>query len=283
MKKYNSAKAFSIVLAMGLTLLLNFLGLYVIEYMVPFSQNIKGVENASQSFYEAYSGIEDSLLLVSQTGAGYEVSNSFSGVQDYAYGVTANGTLIPKLGEGNSEYNADWNKISQTEPIQLLIGKNRLSSWGNRILFSVWVPDFDKNGSPDSILTSSGFLLWQISSNTLALSSQSLLSIGVNQNIWTSNGTDAQNIVRTFSSFYTTNCIGINECVLKISLVNSIKSDVDGSIFPYLEYQIRTSNSIPLREAAIISDGKSYGFSKRLEVSVPQLTTNSAFDFTVFQ
>jgi hypothetical protein len=35
-------------------LVLSFTGLYLLEYMIPFSRNIKGIENASQAFYESY-------------------------------------------------------------------------------------------------------------------------------------------------------------------------------------------------------------------------------------
>jgi len=56
---------------MGLTLLLSFTGLYLLEYIVPFSRNIKDVENASQAFYEGYAGVEDALYTISQNEIGY--------------------------------------------------------------------------------------------------------------------------------------------------------------------------------------------------------------------
>jgi len=54
-------------------------------------------------------------------------------------------------------------------------------------------------------------------------------------------------------------------------------------VFPYLEYQVQTSNAIPLQLPVVVSEGKSSGFSKRLEAAIPQETTNAAFDFTIFQ
>lgn len=70
MKNTASPQAFSIVFALGITLLLCFMGLYLLEYMVPYSRNVKGIEFASQAFYESYAGVEDAMYDYNQAYAG---------------------------------------------------------------------------------------------------------------------------------------------------------------------------------------------------------------------
>ncbi len=68
--QYKNTSAFSIVLALGLMLLLSFTGLYLLEYIVPFSRNVKGVENASKAFYQSYAALEEAIL---QTYSGAKI------------------------------------------------------------------------------------------------------------------------------------------------------------------------------------------------------------------
>jgi hypothetical protein len=132
--KNKKTSGFSIVLAMGLVLLLSFSSLYLLEYMVPFSRNIKWIENASQAFYEGYSGVEEWLLQVYSWGIWEDYGEIQSGVQVYEYSVIWSGSIIPIPEEGNSEYNSNWNRISQEEPISLLIWDDSLDeSWGTGI------------------------------------------------------------------------------------------------------------------------------------------------------
>lgn len=302
--KYQQTSWFSIVLAMWLMLILSFTGLYLLEYMIPFSRNIKGIENASQAFYESYAWVEDSLLLIHSWSVGDDYSKVFSGDQDYQYSVTSSGTVTPTAWKWNSEYNQDWNKFSQDTPISLLVWKNRLSSWwSDRIRFSLRVPDFDNDSNPDNLKISDGIddiVLWQLSSPSDSLSSRSwslITESDINSNVdevsfwntvslseWvTLDGTD-----RTFQWFYNNNtsaCTDINtECVLKVSIINPlISSNAGSSIIPYLEYQIHIDTTIPLTHSYISAQWKSYGFTKKLEVAVPVQSTSSAFDFTVLQ
>jgi hypothetical protein len=99
------------------------MGLYLLEYMVPFSRNIKGIEHASQAFYESHSGIEDSLLQVYSGSVGQAHGDSLlaSLPQDFGYSVSSSGMLIPAPGEGDSEYDDDWNQVSQEQAISLFV------------------------------------------------------------------------------------------------------------------------------------------------------------------
>jgi hypothetical protein len=275
--------------------------------MIPFSRNIKGIENASQAFYESYAWVENSLLSIYLADIWEDDSKPFTSSvnQDYSYTVTSSGTTIPLAWKWTSEYDSNWNKISQDTPISIFLGKNRLSTWWpDRIRLSLRVPDFDGDWSLENLKTSDGdddIILWQLSSTTDSISSRSgslVTESDINSDLdevflWNStplsrwvllNGNNS-----TFVSFYTNASqwacnVTSNECVLKISIINPLISDnLGSSTIPYLEYQIHTDTVIPLSQSYVTSEGKSFGFTKKLELVVPQQSTSSAFDFTVLQ
>lgn len=303
MKNISHNSGFSIILAIGLVLLLSLTGLYLIEYTVPFARNIKGVENASQAFYESYSGLEDSLLEIYSDDIWEDHHNDLNWAlaQDFWYQVTSSGVLIPIAWKGDSIFDADWNRVSQDDPISLLVWKNRLNTWWtDRIRFSVRVPDLDTSNS-DDLKTLDGdddIILWQLSSATESLSSRSWSLVSesdinagiVEESLWNtvslSQWVTLDGIDRSFQWFYDNNsspCNDLNnECVLKISIINPL-IEVSDTIIPYLEYQIHIDTVIPLWDSYVRSQGKSYGFSKILELQAPNQSTSSAFDFTVLQ
>lgn len=304
MIKNQNTSWFSIILAMWLVLILSFTGLYLLEYMVPFSRSIKGIENASQAYYESYSWVEDSLLSIYSGNIGIDYSKNFITVQDFEYTVVSSWLVIPVAWKWNSEYDNDWNQISQTKPISLLVWNDRLDGGGNnRIRLSLRVPDIDDNELPDNLNIVDGtddIILWQLSSATDSISSRpgSLITefdINISldeESLWAittlSEGVILDGTNRSFEWFYNSNSSDCddtnNECVLKISVINPlISSNAGSSLIPYLEYQIHIDRVIPLAQSYITSQWKSYGFTKQLEVSVPQQSTSSAFDFTVLQ
>lgn len=306
--KYNSqTSGFSIVLAMWLALLLSYIWLFLLDYMIPFSRNIKWIENASQAYYESYGWLEDALFTGATNPVWFNVASASS--QWYNYSITGSWNVIPVPGLGNSRYssNKDWNKLSQNEPIQLVVWRGRLGSWwANRIRISLRVPDFDGDSIPDSLKTSDGdseIILWQLTSATSSISTrdgefitESDINLWITDgSLWTSwvssywEGVMTDGTDRTFQWFYNNNsspCADTNnECVLKISVINPLISASNNSVIPFIEYQIETNSAlrIPLRYSQIESDGNSIGYNKKLNISVPQQTTNSAFDFTIFQ
>ncbi len=291
--KYSRNSWFSIVLAIGLTLLLSLTGLYLLEYVVPFSKNVKGIESASNSFYQAYKGLEEAVYLNSQNiknNIWYQTWATLipSFWQEYSYNILANGTGSPLPGNGNSEFHRDFNKLSQAEPAQFVIGNGRLSTGSPTLTLSLKVPDI--SNSPDAISTSSWIVLWQLSSSWASLTSTNLITgaqintSNFSLNLFSQAGTLLNGTSQQFNTFYTNNCTAGKECVLKISLISPIFNTISWNPrIPYLEYKLVSNPSIPLREALITTQGKSYGFRRNLEVLIPQTTTNSAFDFTVFQ
>jgi len=60
MKK--NKKALSLVIAIGITLVMSVLALYILKYIIPFGKNTKNIEQSSVAYYQADSGIEDALF-----------------------------------------------------------------------------------------------------------------------------------------------------------------------------------------------------------------------------
>jgi len=88
---------------------------------------------------------------------------------------------------------------------------------------------------------------------------------------------------QTVNSFYSANCRNSNtKCVLKLSIIGSIK-DTLGVQVPFLEYQIQTSNPVPTGITQILAQGDYNGYTKQIDIKIPQASLNQAFDFTVFQ
>ncbi len=290
--KHTTPAWFSIILALGLMLLLSFTGLYLIEYIVPFARSVKGVENASQAFFESYSGIETSLYDIYSWDIWDEFTKVSATDSDHNYTVEANGNLLPPVWKWLSPNDHNWSTLSQNEPIQLLVGRGRLITGNNRIRMDYRVPNID--GWTQEVLKIwdgiDDIILWQLSSSQEVLFTESGSLINESQinspsrlNLWPQRGTKWDGSSERIRDFYNSNCSGsTDECVLKVTLIRDLVSS-DDSILPYLEYQLRFSEPVPTRFARISSIGKSYGFSKKLELAVPQETTNAAFDFTIFQ
>lgn len=286
---------FSLLFGIGMVLLMSLLVLSLISYAIPFSKSVKWIENASQAWYQAYSGIED-ILFQARGSVGENFSKVSSSPLDYAFKSSGLENRIPKVGEGNSDYDSNWNILSQQEPVQIVIGSGRLSSWVNRLRLNLRVPDYNNDGNPDSLyfVWDPALVNWQLSSAIDVLYAEpwsyikgSEIEIWYTGSLWISPKNAGKNLswtIMNFDSFYSSNCSPGNECVLKISLIYPlISASNQETFFPYLEYQIQTSQNIPSRYFSATSSGYANGFTKSLEVSIPQTTTNSAFDFTIFQ
>lgn len=299
MKKNKSA--FSLVVAIWLVLIMTMLVLYILEYMIPYSKNVKWIENSSNAFYQAENSIEDWLLFFkTRTGSTKfaDQSKSFgTSSVDYKYKTISTWNLIPYNWEWNSEFDTSFNTISQWNPIQLNVWNWLNIDWHNtntRIYFKV--PNLDKFewDTENETLSWSDLAIvnWQISSddNTLNATGSWIKAneickwndvctwIDLSDKQWQDLNWNKISI----KNFYSSNCWNSKKCSLKFSIINKLET-TNWVQIPYLEYKIKTNNKIPLRFSRIKSEWKSYGFQKHLEVRVPQQTTNQAFDFTVFQ
>lgn len=106
---------------------------------------------------------------------------------------------------------------------------------------------------------------------------------GSNITLGTKMGLILSGSTYTFQNFYNNNCQPDPKvCSLKLSLVNPLVLTT-GESAPYLEYQARFDQAIPLQTAVIDSQGYAGGFRKNITRFIQQMTTNEALDFTVFQ
>jgi len=294
---------FSIVFALGLTLLLSLTGLYLVEYMIPFSRNIKGIENASQAFYKSYGWVEQSLYKIYEWDIGGSFSDEFTLDSGIAFTAQWSWSVIPSPWDGTSRYDEDRNRLSVIEPLQLYIWKNRIPSSGpSRLVFRVRIPDIDGAWGFDEEFDADqedDIVLWQLSSeNTSLFASWSLIweseiELGVTDyRLWSQNwarlGSSAP---ESFGSFYDSECRWITqECILRFIVINPLVSSTNEALIPYLEYQFEVSwniwsnpAKIPYPIVRINSQWSTSGFSKNLEVDIPRDAINSAFDFAIFQ
>ncbi len=308
MKKNN--KWVSLPLAMGLVMIMSLLAIAILEYIVPFSREIKWIENSSNAYYQANSWIEEWLYYV------YIRNNSwtlFDTLEDskgydswdlitYKYNTSSSWNTLPPPWEGNSEYDSpdfEWNIISSWNPIQLSVWNWYIDTSVDDIIIKFRIPDLNLNWNNDDLTLSWSTLSlpivnWQLSSSNNTLNA-SWSIIKANQIDWSEiilndlqwvdlnwNETNSEKV----ENFYDTNCLWLSLCTLKFSVVNKLESDdlFDPVTIPYLEWQLNTWDSIiPLRYTKIESSGKSYWYKKDLEVKVAWPTVNEAFDFTVFQ
>lgn len=297
----NNIQWFSIMIGMGLTILIVMSAYVLLAYMIPFMKSVRGVENTSWAYYQAYSGIEQALYhtkmrlktpwlsLTSETGS-FMQPNSSTGA---TFRTFSSGTTIPQEWYGNSEYDEDFNIISQMEPIQLEIGNGYIVSGVNNLKFKFKVPKISEVSSVTLSWSTSTWAIvnWTVSSenNTLFATWNWLTASDINSgatffDIWWKSWITLTGGVVSFSDFYNLSCKLLGDsCILKMSVVNDLVLNNNTQI-PYLEYKLDFwANSLPDRYTRIKSDGKSYGFQKTLDVRVPQQTVNQAFDFTVFQ
>jgi hypothetical protein len=289
--------AFSLVIAMWLVLIMTMLVLYILEYMIPYSKNVKWIENSSNAFYQAENSIEEWLYFFSKRWGSTKFDDNsvpfttWSGVS-YKYNTTSSWTSIPYNWEWNSEFDIEYNTISPWNPIQLDIWNDLWILWGNsatRVYFNI--PDLDNTSTETLSWNTLAIINWQISAENDTLNATGSW-IKANEIDWSAinllnrqwqNLNWDETSTEKFWNFYSTKCWNNKKCSLKFSIINKLELDSNNTSVPYLEYKITTDKNIPLRFSRIKSSGKSYGFQKHLEVRIPQQTTNEAFDFTVFQ
>lgn len=310
----NNKKWFSLPLAMGIVILITLLSITILEYIIPFSREIKWVENSSRAYYLANSWIEEWLYHINtRVDKTLEKSTSFVWRESYEYNTISSiwsslWTSLPPDDEWNSEYDIDWNTISAWNPMQLSIWNWKISTFSD-IKIAFRVPDLDNdlalwiNWSEDYAIDDFWVPIvnWQLSSWNDSLNSIDIImpsSIIDSDNVFNDSSINLSSLQwinlswqQTSSeeiwNFYITNCWVWKECTLKFSVVNKLKTDdiVKPVTIPYLEWRIDVwaSNDIPLRYTKVSWWWRASAFKKVLEIKVPTQTVNEAFDFTVFQ
>ncbi|MDP5039197.1 MAG: hypothetical protein NWP80_02015 [Candidatus Gracilibacteria bacterium] len=284
-------KGAAIVVGMFLMIVVTITMYVLLGQIVPFSKTTSGLKNTSNSYYQAYAGIENSLLEIKKDSITLNTNPSFpSGDISNKSKITIRGSLLPPVGKGNSD-NKNYSKISPGNPIQLELPVNLTNTNINNARLCFKVPDGlgDFNGNNDIIF-------WTLSSSDDTLNGTELIKGDDIKNsniqctasngfiIGSKKGNNLSGVEDTFLSFYNSNCKTTVKCTLRLSVINPLKVGIgSGTQISHLDYQIRMGGIINLYHSIIESSGKSFGFKKDIEVQVPQTTLNQAFDFTVFQ
>lgn len=302
----NNKNGFSIMFAMWMALISTLIVIYMLEYMIPFSKNVKGIENSTAAYYNAMSAVENSLYFITQntiwseSGTILPSTATGSSFQIYASGVT-----LPSPWYGNSEFDTNRSRLSIWEPVQISLPAG-IAWWSTKIFFRV--PNFDyipwTIDTIDASINGQDLINWQLSSTWTTLNSQ-VWSRFTNSNVCssTNNGsstfcvttwnvvstklwTKLDNTTQNIQNFYTANCLADYECTFKLSIINSLKWQTNGiawKAIPYLEYKIIFPINVPSNIVRINIKGKSYGFQKEFDIFSPRESLIEAFDFTVFQ
>lgn len=297
-----SKKWFSIFIWIGLVALLILVALVILSFIIPFSRNIKWIENTTIAYYNWYSWIEHWLYYINKIRTNLTTeswSTNISNGSWYKFNTFSSGTIIPQPWYWNSEFDKDYNIISISEPIQLEIGRNIIPDW-SKVEFIFKVPNFDNDIATSEILSwnTTPIINWILSAqNDTLIASWSYInasdvkssncstncSIKLTENNF-KNWFTIDWIWQTFSEFYWNNCRSSwSWCTLKMSVINDLVLTTWNQI-PYLEYKINFGwYNVPDRYFRITSFWLSKWFQKKLDVRVSQQTVNTAFDFTVFQ
>ena len=304
----NNKQWFSILLAMWITLVTGMIAILILEFIIPFSRNIKWVENSSAAFYQSYSGIEEAMWFISQNDLWDEDEQLFvqANPQDTAYSVESMTSIIPPALKGNSEYDSNWNRFDNNFPIQLAITDPNIDFSNVDFTFRIPVELDDGNDIEWNDALQPYIINWIITGisnpdnvkwnwddipvvlngiNDQLIRKDEVWDIGIW--IWSRNGRTIDWDTCSVTEFTTNSCSWISniyDVTLKMSLVDQLILDTNNKSIPYLEYQINfRGDSIPGRYTQIETSGKSYGFRKNMDIKVPQQATNQAFDFAVFQ
>ena len=298
----NNNKWFSLVIAMLLVIILTLLALTILEYIIPFSRDIKWIENSSKAYYQANSWIEDWLYKIYgrnywwwDTRVEYNENIAYWSI-GRIFTTTSSWKTLPPAWEWNSDYDKDRYIIYSWNPVQLLIWNWNFNNVADSFNINFRVPDLDKNWSFDETLKWGPLPIinWQLSSSSNTLNS-SWSIFTANDIDWTDNNMKILQWVdlnwnetnnQKFWKFYEDNCWVWSWCTLKLSVVNKLQTDEgpNSIIIPYLEWYIKVWNSIiPLRYTKLATSWKAFWFKKDINVRIPSQTVNEAFDFTVFQ
>lgn len=299
---------FSVLIAMWLVLVSSYFAYTILEYIYPFSQNIKWIENSSKAYYQANNWIEQGLyFLSSREESSLSVSDSSkedftdSEPVDYKYTTLVStwdwtNTYMPYEGVWNSETDEDYNIIQTWEPINLSIWYGVLDSFNN-VNITFKVPTIETIDY--TLAWTEDIINWKLSSvsDSLTSYSWSLITpddINSKDDITLSllEGKKLNWDLEDFKTFYDANCSNdlTDACTLRFSIINELASEAESALpsitIPYLEWRLDVwnyTNDLPLRYSTIESTWKSYGFSRDLEVRYSQDSVSEAFDFTVFQ
>ena len=196
---------------------------------------------------------------------------------------------MPISGGGNSEYDTNWNRIAQNEPLDLML-PTTLSISNFTIRFRI------PNVSPSTSETltgngGSGAILWSITSENFQAYSSGEVGMITNDNINNAATITVANKLgfdpvstnsSNLSNFFASKCVSGTGCTIKFSLVRPLAlASPANTPIPYLEYQITVNGGqkIPNQYATIQAQGSSAGFSQSILRNVRQKTSVTGTEF----
>ena len=299
----------SIVLAMWLVMIIIMTAQFILSYIIPFSKATKWIENASIAYYIAYSWIEEAMWFKSQNNIWAETWVTMPSTNQWmSFKIEATWALIPPLNWWNSDFNKNRNKINANAPIQLILYDADLKKIDDinfdKTTFKFYVPDLDWTNLSFSWGSDYEVINWQLSWswNTVNATgstnritwdeiNDSVDNTNYEINIWWLLWVDLDWTEDQLKDWWNNQIWTDDLPVLKLSIINKLEWQKWANWWnlPYLEYDIKVEDinwdnvKIPTRYTRVKTSWKSYWFQKNLEFRIPQITTNQAFDFTVFQ
>jgi len=130
-----NTQGFSIIIGIGLIIIMSLVAYLILSYMHSFTQIVSGVQNSAVAYYNAYAWVEESLYHIKQRGDTLtkEYQDLFSSpwstpsplplppsrVQPVTFYTTSSAETIPRPWFGQSEFDKNWNIVSQLHPLQI--------------------------------------------------------------------------------------------------------------------------------------------------------------------
>lgn len=310
-------KGSSLLIALGIMSILLVLSGAISNLIVKSLRASSNIENSNKAYFASEAGLEEALYDLSAHLSGYENSKgeTLANKSKYEYEIEyrpdASNSRIPRLGEGNSPTDPDWNRITpQTSyNLDLFYDNNNGST----------PPDFDcsdgcdiRNQPPTSLslylrtpndtasLPTSPdevFLSWTLSGidkddsdikyTLIPTETSKITASKINNNGGTSplldQTTEGQRLdatLQTVIGFLSTANLHIPR--LKISITQELIDNI-GDPIPYLEFYIEADSTLPDSYATITSEGYIAGSKQTLQTKIKQTGSISLFDYAVFQ
>lgn len=170
---------------MLITVIIIFIAIYLLDKIIPFSRDIKGVENGNIAYYQANTALNEALLSMSGGDPSYETgSSSVANGSGMIYKVTATGSVLPKPGQGNSEYDENWSILAPGKPIQLVL-KSSAINWGAVGTYFIFrMPNLDGTIASEALTggTTRPIVNWSLSASgdTLQASGSQIMTNQIN-------------------------------------------------------------------------------------------------------
>ena len=291
----------AILIALVVLIILTIMSTVFLEKLLGFAKASEGIENSNVAYYHANGVIEEALY----TGwvnkyTPWNISNITIGGPATSTGKSlramTGGSRIPSLGNGNSPYDKDWNILSLSEPIQLVIPGTMTNADDLSFYFRIPIVDLNQpSRTIDPNLSNTWLIMWTFTSTGLSLFASGSSSIfsgaeidGNWKRLTTKNGIMSSWTLSTFWNFLSTywSICGNYKCTLKLILLQPVWTIDNPNVkIPFLEYYINLGGGteLPQRFMRLEANGYAYGFMRTRIIDLPQITTSNALDFAVLQ